>query len=99
MLTDPASHGGDPFDAFDVVAPSLPGVGFSDKPSNQAGCHIWRGRSVARVDDGNAGLPTIRGHAGSLVGVHLTDVPFWHLFQRPDDLSHGEQRFLDVVEK
>ena len=33
MLTDPAAFGGDPADAFDVVAPSLPGYGFSDKPS------------------------------------------------------------------
>lgn len=29
-LTDPAAHGGDPADAFDVVVPSLPGYGFSD---------------------------------------------------------------------
>jgi epoxide hydrolase len=28
-LTDPRAHGGDPTDAFDVVAPSLPGFGFS----------------------------------------------------------------------
>ena len=28
-LTDPAAHGGDPRDAFDVVIPSLPGAGFS----------------------------------------------------------------------
>jgi epoxide hydrolase-like protein len=33
MLTDPESHGGDPADAFDVVVPSLPGYGFSDKPT------------------------------------------------------------------
>ncbi|MGH7821588.1 MAG: epoxide hydrolase N-terminal domain-containing protein, partial [Candidatus Binatia bacterium] len=26
-LTDPAAHGGDPADAFDVVAPSMPGYG------------------------------------------------------------------------
>jgi len=30
MLSDPASYGGDPADAFDVVVPSLPGYGFSD---------------------------------------------------------------------
>ncbi|MCC2110780.1 MAG: epoxide hydrolase, partial [Hyphomicrobiales bacterium] len=29
MLTDPAAFGGDPADAFTVVAPSLPGYGFS----------------------------------------------------------------------
>ncbi len=28
-LSDPAAHGGDPADAFDVVVPSLPGYGFS----------------------------------------------------------------------
>jgi pimeloyl-ACP methyl ester carboxylesterase len=28
-LTDPAGHGGDPADSFDVVVPSLPGFGFS----------------------------------------------------------------------
>jgi len=28
-LTDPRAYGGDPADAFDVVAPSLPGFGFS----------------------------------------------------------------------
>jgi pimeloyl-ACP methyl ester carboxylesterase len=31
-LTDPTAHGGDPADAFHVVAPSLPGYGFSDRP-------------------------------------------------------------------
>ena len=31
-LTDPAAHGGDPADAFDVVAWSIPGFGYSDKP-------------------------------------------------------------------
>jgi len=32
MLTDPGAHGADPADAFTVVAPSLPGYGFSFKP-------------------------------------------------------------------
>ncbi len=31
-LTDPTSHGGRAEDAFDVVIPSMPGFGFSDKP-------------------------------------------------------------------
>ncbi|MHA7833766.1 MAG: epoxide hydrolase family protein [Algiphilus sp.] len=31
-LTDPRAHGGDPGDAFEVICPSLPGYGFSDKP-------------------------------------------------------------------
>ncbi|PSM42980.1 epoxide hydrolase [Streptomyces dioscori] len=33
-LTDPAAHGGDPADAFDVIVPSLPGFGFSTPLAN-----------------------------------------------------------------
>jgi microsomal epoxide hydrolase len=33
MLTDPARFGGDPLDAFTVVAPSLPGYTFSFRPN------------------------------------------------------------------
>jgi len=32
-LTDPVAHGGEAGDAFDVVCPSLPGYGFSAKPT------------------------------------------------------------------
>ena len=32
-LSDPVSHGGQAEDAFDIVCPSLPGYGFSDKPT------------------------------------------------------------------
>ena len=32
LLADPGAHGGDPADAFDVVVPSIPGFGFSDRP-------------------------------------------------------------------
>jgi microsomal epoxide hydrolase len=35
MLTDPARFGGDPRDAFTVVAPSLPGYGFSFAPGQR----------------------------------------------------------------
>lgn len=35
MLTDPARFGGDPADAFSVVAPSLPGYTFSFKPGQK----------------------------------------------------------------
>ena len=34
-LTDPVSFGGDAADSFDVVVPSLPGFGFSQKPIAQ----------------------------------------------------------------
>jgi epoxide hydrolase-like protein len=38
-LTDPARFGGDPKDAFTVIAPSLPGYGLSFKPG-QKGSHF-----------------------------------------------------------
>ena len=40
-LTTPERFGGEPRDAFHVVAPSLPGYGFSDKPSER-GCGVER---------------------------------------------------------
>ena len=36
-LTDPTAHGGDAADAFHVVIPSMPGYGFSGKPTTPAG--------------------------------------------------------------
>jgi len=44
-LTDPARHGGDPADAFHVVAPSLPGFGFS----NPLAAPGWNTNRVARA--------------------------------------------------
>ncbi|XXY53258.1 epoxide hydrolase [Sorangium sp. So ce269] len=46
-LTDPAAHGGDPADAFDVVVPSLPGYGFSGKPREPG----WDVRRIAAAFD------------------------------------------------
>lgn len=40
-LADPASFGGDPADAFDVVVPSLPGFCFS-APLTKTGINCWR---------------------------------------------------------
>ncbi len=36
-LAHPEDHGGDPLDAFDVIAPSLPGYGFSGPPIHDDG--------------------------------------------------------------
>jgi pimeloyl-ACP methyl ester carboxylesterase len=40
-LADPASYGGDPADAFDVILPSLPGFDFST-PLNDAQMNFWK---------------------------------------------------------
>lgn len=44
LLTDPESHGGDSADAFTVIVPSIPGHGFSGRPTA-------RGTSVFAVAD------------------------------------------------
>ncbi|MGI5232742.1 alpha/beta fold hydrolase [Actinoallomurus sp. CA-142502] len=53
-LTDPAAHGGDPADAFDVVIPSLPGFGFSGRTRT-------KGWNAARTADAWAELMDRRG--------------------------------------
>lgn len=47
MLTDPASHGGDAADAFDVVVPSLPAPGRrSVQSETQLAGQAWHGRAL-----------------------------------------------------
>jgi pimeloyl-ACP methyl ester carboxylesterase len=44
-LTNPTAHGGSAADAFDVVIPSLPGYGFSEKPNTTG----WDVTHIARA--------------------------------------------------
>ncbi|MEU7153965.1 epoxide hydrolase family protein [Streptomyces sp. NPDC045470] len=44
-LTDPTSHGGSAADAFHVVIPSMPGYGFSDRPTGTG----WDPDRIARA--------------------------------------------------
>src|SRR5687768_7378325 len=46
-LTDPAAHGGDAADAFDLVIPALPGFGFSGHPRERG----WGTRRIAAAFD------------------------------------------------
>jgi pimeloyl-ACP methyl ester carboxylesterase len=90
LLVDPAKYGGDPADSFDVVVPSLPGFGFSDRPT-QPGmstwriAELWRGlmeklgyrRFAAQGGDFGASVSTILGlrHAPHVLGIHLNYIP------------------------
>jgi len=111
LLTDPAAHGGDPADAFDVIVPSIPGFGFSDRPTVP-------GVGPARIADLFAALVTdtlgyarfgahggdwgstiteqlARRHPEGLVGIHLTDIPFGHLFSTPaEEQTDAERDYL-----
>ena len=55
VLRDPAAHGGDAADAFHVVCPTLPGYGWSDKPTEP-------GWGVERIAECWAGLMAALGH-------------------------------------
>src|SRR5687768_12050353 len=46
-LTDPTAHGGRAEDAFDVIIPSMPGYGFSGKPTSPG----WGPERIARAWD------------------------------------------------
>jgi len=88
-LTDPAAHGGDPADAFDVVCPSMPGYGFSDHargPGMDAEkiASVWvelmRGLGYARFGaqggDWGSMVSTYLGanHGDVVAGIHLNMV-------------------------
>ena len=86
-LTDPARFGGDPADAFTVIAPSLPGYGLSFTPGQQrfslemiADCfaELMTGvlgfeRFAAQGGDWGAFITSRLGavHADKLIGIHL----------------------------
>ena len=62
-LTDPESFGGHPGDAFHVIAPSLPGYGFSEPPRSRG----WDPPRIARAFAelmGRLGYPTYVAQGG-----------------------------------
>ena len=89
LLADPASHGGNAEDSFDVVAPSLPGFGFSDH-AREPGMEVSKTaamwvdlmnglgypRFASQGGDIGAGVTSRLGygHADSLIGIHLTSI-------------------------
>ena len=90
LLSDPGSHGGDPADSFDVVAPSLPGFGFS-QASQEPGMQVQKvadlwaklmtenlgyPKFAAQGGDIGAGVTSRLGYAHSdkMIGVHLTSI-------------------------
>jgi pimeloyl-ACP methyl ester carboxylesterase len=84
-LSDPTAHGGDAEDAFDVVVPSIPGYGFSEKPATTGWdpVHIARAwiqlmerlgytRYVAQGGDWGAQITEVMGAEAppELLGIH-----------------------------
>jgi microsomal epoxide hydrolase len=109
-LTDPAAHGGDPRQAFHLVIPSMPGFGYSDRPSTPG----WNVGRVARAwaelmqrlgygecwfaqgGDWGAAVVTTLAHmrAPGLVGIHLNMVLFQPTQDEIADATPEEQDML-----
>jgi pimeloyl-ACP methyl ester carboxylesterase len=111
-LTDPARFGGDPRDAFTVIAPSLPGYGLSFKPGQKrfilqdiAAClhdlmtDVLGFRQFAvQGGDWGAGVASIIGqqYPSSVCGIHVN-----LLFAPRDPTASGttaeEQRYFEIL--
>ena len=110
-LTDPARFGGDPADAFTVVAPCLPGYGLSFKPGQPrfgveeiADCvaelmHGALGYTSFAVQGGDWGaIPASRlgyAHPEKLIGIHLNLLAIRRDQQDLANPTPDEQAYLD----
>ena len=90
LLSDPASHGGDPEDAFDIVVPSMPGYGFSDHPAERGLDVFYVGELWAKLMSNNLGYQRFGAQGGDwgasvtaklgfshpdkIIGIHSTSV-------------------------
>jgi pimeloyl-ACP methyl ester carboxylesterase len=81
-LTDPTAHGGKADEAFHVVIPSLPGFGFSDKPTEPG----WR---LPRIANAWAELMARLGYSRYVAqgGDWGAGVTSWMAKQRPAGLA------------
>jgi pimeloyl-ACP methyl ester carboxylesterase len=102
LLTDPASHGGDPADAFTVIAPSLPGFTLSFTPGQPrlalpAIADVFAElmvdvlgyqRFAAQGGDFGAFISAALGlnHAEHVLGIHLNLLPL----KRDDPPPEGD---------
>jgi pimeloyl-ACP methyl ester carboxylesterase len=95
LLTDPEAHGGSAEDAFDVIVPSLPGYGFSDRPTERGMnpfkvAALWARlmtelgyeRFAAQGGDWGSTISTAIGlnHAQRIIGIHLNYIAGRFLF-------------------
>ena len=110
-LTDPGSYGGNSSDSFDVIVPSLPGYGYSEKPSTSGMdvpeiARLWAalvtevlGYSdfVAQGGDWGAGVTTALGanHADRVKAIHLTMSSTGGDLPSDIILSEDEKKFLE----
>jgi len=113
-LTDPVAHGGQARDAFHLVIPSLPGFGFSGKPTS-TGWNIGRiaaawttlmgrlgyARWAAQGGDWGAAVITTLGHMAppGLAGIHLNMVMFQPTEAERAEATPAEQAMLAAAQR
>ena len=76
-LTDPRAHGGDPTDAFHVVAPSVPGFGFS-RPIRAPGWNLRRITQAFAELMGRLGYERYGAHGGDFGALFSPEVGRLH---------------------
>ncbi|MGH7840285.1 MAG: epoxide hydrolase family protein [Candidatus Binataceae bacterium] len=110
MLTDPGAHGADPAQSFDVVAPSLPGYGFSGHPQVRATniqaiaelfhrlmtAALGYSRYCAQGGDWGSAITSRLGevHRDALYGIHVNLLFVGGRTKREGELSNEEKVFL-----
>jgi len=114
LLADPQAHGGDPVDAFDVVAPSLPGYGFSPAPaapgvSSRRIADLWQGmmaklgysRFALQGGDIGAGVSmwAARLFPERVVGIHLNFISSGYRPPMGNDLPPISQEEQGYLDK
>lgn len=112
MLTDPARYGGDPNQSFDVIVPSIPGFGFSDKvalgPDKVA--DMWNtlmtvvlGYQSFIAAGGDLGTAITKAlatrHPQQLTAIHLTDVGYPDGSEDWSTMSPAEQEFGKFIQQ
>ena len=111
-LADPTAHGGDSADAFHVICPSLPGFGFSGKPT-RAGWGVERisdawdelmtrlgyAQYGAQGGDWGSGVTQALGarHAPHLAGIHINMVTAPPDPDTMNDLTEQEREALAAM--
>ncbi|MBE9461431.1 epoxide hydrolase family protein [Dyadobacter subterraneus] len=102
--------------AFDVVIPSIPGYGFSEKPSKKGMDPAKIATLFARLMTEELGYQQFTAHGGDwgstiteqlithfpkqITAIHLTDVPYKHIFNIPtDELSEEEKKYMEEGKK
>jgi microsomal epoxide hydrolase len=114
MMTDPEKFGGKAEDSFDVIIPSLPGFGFSDRKAmpDEAIAEIWAklmgeilGYKKFTAAGGDLGSGVTKylalNHADLVSAIHLTDVgfPTGQELSEAVQMSEAEQEFARFIQR